>query len=234
MNFIKEIIKCQDPKNSYNIDRNYKVVKVTVSKGSEKYNDILKKSKTLAGLVNSGAANESSYSRDELRKITDAFAGLLSEFAWRDFLNESIINVASFTEFDDASNQIDIVLTKGDKIEVRSSTVRKGVKFAICNSMYNFKNIGPYSNYIKPGEIIKDFYCGVLFETQKDDLLNVDEIVFYLVGSSTWDMMLKLGKDKALNAYDAISIQPGNYRVVQYKDTLDVEQFIDYLKNIGY
>jgi hypothetical protein len=46
--------------------------------------------------------------------------------------------------------------------------------------------------------------------------------------------MLKLGKDKSLNAYDAIAIQPGNYRVVQYKDTLDVEQFIGHLKNIGY
>lgn len=234
MNFTKEIIKCQDPRNSYNIDRDYKVVRVSVSKGSDKYNDILKKSKTLAGLVNSGAANESAYSRDDLRKLTDAFAGLLSEYAWRDFLNLNIVNIASFTAFEAASNQIDIVLSKGDKIEVRSSTVRKGVKFAICNSMYNFKNIGPYSNYIKPGEIIKDFYCGVLFETQKDDLLNVDDIVFYLVGSSTWDMMLKLGKDKALNAYDAISIQPGNYRVVQYKDTLDVEQLIGYLKNIGY
>ena len=234
MNFKKQIIKCQDPINSNNIDRDYKVVRVSVSKGSDKYNDILRKSKTLAGVVNSGAANESAYSRDDLRKLTDAFAGLLSEYAWRDFLNKNIVNIASFTEFKAASNQIDIVLAKGDKIEVRSSTVRKGVKFAICNSMYNFKNIGPYSNYIKPGEIIKDFYCGVLFETQKDDLLNANEIVFYLVGSSTWDMMLKIGKDKALNAYDAISIQPGIYRVIEYKNTLDVEQLIGYLKDIGY
>ena len=40
--------------------------------------------------------------QDDLRKLTDAFAGLLSEYAWRDFLNENIVNIASFTEFEAA------------------------------------------------------------------------------------------------------------------------------------
>lgn len=234
MNFTQEIIACQNPKNNFYIDKNYHVVKVTVSKNSKKYDEILASATELAGLVNAGAANESAHTRNDLRKLTDSFAGLLSEYAWRDYLNTKTSGIASFTKFDEAQNQIDIILANGEKIEVRSSTVRKGVKFAICSSMYNFKNIGPYSNAIKPGEIVKDFYCGVLFETQKDELLDVVEIVFYLVGSSTWKMMMDIGKDSQLNAYDAISLQPGNYRIIQYKDTLDVQEFINHLKTLGY
>lgn len=234
MVFTKEIINCQDPKDNYNINREYKVVKVTVAKDTIDYNNILGQAKKLAGLVNSGAANESAFSRDEKRRLVDSFAGLLSEYGWRDFINDNYPDIASFTDFVEASDQVDIQLKKGEKIEVRSSTVRKGVKFAICNSTYNFKNIGPYSNAIKPGEIVKDYYCGVLFETQKDQLLDSDEIVFYLVGSSTWKMMVEIGYDTDLNAWDANSLQPGKYRVIQYKNTLDVDQLMQLIKSTGY
>ena len=234
MIFQKKLIKCQDPENQLNILRDFGAIKITVKKDSESYKDIFKKAKSLSLEVSSASAKESALSRNEKRLITDSFGGLLAEKGWLEYINSRFDDIATETQFQSASNQIDIKLTNGELIEVRSSFIRNGVKFGICNKLYNFKNIGPYSNSIKIGEIQKDLYCGVLFETSKGNLLDDDEVIFWLVGSSTWDMMINLGIDTELNADDVIALSPGKYKVVYYKDSMDLMQFNEYLVSKGY
>lgn len=234
MNFEKILIDCQDPKDNFNIIRKFATVKIAISKGSEVYKTLLAEAKKLSLNVSSGAANESALSRDDERKLIDSFGGLLAEKGWEDYINSRFDNIASSTPFTVASKQIDIKLTNGELLEVRSSFIRNGVKFGICSKSYNFKNIGPYSNSIKPSEMQKNMYCGVLFETQKTNILSANEIIFYLVGSSTWDMMLKIGVDTELNAWDAIALAPGKYKVVYYKDSMDLIQLNDYIESLGY
>lgn len=234
MNFEKILIDCQDPKNRYNIVRKFATVKIIVLKNSVVYKSLLAEAKKLSLNVSSGAANESALSRDDERKLVDSFGGLLAEKGWVEYINSRFANIASPTPYSVASKQIDIILTNGELLEVRSSYIQNGVKFGICNESFNFKNIGPYSNSIKPGELQKNIYCGVLFETQKTNILSAEEIVFYLVGSSTWDMMLNIGIDTELNAKDAIALEPGKYKVVYYKDSMDLVQFNNYIKSLGY
>jgi len=119
-------------------------------------------------------------------------------------------------------------------IEIRSSFVKNGVKFAICNGRYNFKNIGPYSNTVKPGEVQKNLYLAVLFNTPKDELLQGDRINFTLIGGSTWQMMVNIGYDDPLEPKDALVPIKSRYRVIQMKDVLDVEQVINNIASLGY
>src|SRR5690606_2371300 len=118
---------------------------------------------------------------------------VLAEEGWKQFINSYFNKIAHSTQFTSAAHQIDIMLENGELAEVRSSFPRNGVKFALCSYRYNFKNIGPYSNSVKPGEIQKHFYLGVLFNTKKHLLLDSKEVVFTLVGGSTWQMMVTKG-----------------------------------------
>lgn len=234
MELEKTLIECQVPQDNTNISRDFLTIKVSLKRGEELYNQLFNKAKELSNCVSSAAANESTFSRDDNRKIIDSFGGLIAEKAWEKYINQSFGEIAFPTEFLDASKQIDIKLTNDFLIEVRSSFIRNGVKFGICNDRYNFKNIGPYSNSVKPDEIQKNIYCGVLFETKKDELLTTDRIICYLVGSSTWDMMIEIGIDTRLNARDAIALSPGNYKVVLYKYSMDINQFDAHLIDLGY
>ena len=128
----------------------------------------------------------------------------------------------------------DIKLQNGEKLEVRSSFPRNGVKFGICNNKFNFKNIGPYSNSVKPGEVQKDFYLAVLFDTPKKDLLDVDEIKFSLIGGSTWEMMMTIGYDDPLIPYDDLVPIESTYKVIALKNVLDTTQLITAISNLGY
>ena len=105
------------------------------------------------------------------------------------FLNSTFGEIASATPFTGASGQIDILLSKNQRIEVRSSFPRHGVKFAICNDRYNFRIIGAYSNLYKLGEVKKDLYTSVLFDTQKSDILSDKVVNFSLIGGATSDIV---------------------------------------------
>src|SRR5690606_1457817 len=116
-----------------------------------------------------------------------------------------------------------------------SSCPRNGVKFALCNTSANFKNIGPYSNSIKPGEVQKNLYLAVLFDTQKADLLTAETVTFSLVGGSTWDMMVNRGVNVALTPWDDDSFAVrSTYRVVYLNNALDATQVINAIKQLGY
>lgn len=229
-----ETIYCQDPQNQNYIDAHRVVIRCSVKKTSAEYNTYLETAKQLALKVNPAAANYSDVSRGSTRKQQDAFGGVLAEQGWLKYINNTFGDIASPTPFMEANGQIDIKLSQGQTIEVRSSFPRNGVKFAVCHSYHNFKNIGPYSNSVKPGEVQKNFYACVLFETNKEQILDEDEIVFYLIGGSTWEMMMTKGQDLNLQAEGVFSNVRSTYRVVYVKDALDITEFEKTMIQLGY
>ncbi len=235
MEINRETIECQNPPNQSYSKRSFYILRCVLKKGSDEYKDILSRAEQLAKIVNKGAANQSEYERNYSRRIIDSFGGLCAEYGWEKAINAVFGEIASPTPFTDASIQIDIQLSNGEKLEVRSSFPYKGVKFAICNNYANFKNIGPYSNSIKPGEIQKNFYLCVLFDTQKKDLLTADEVVFSLVGGSTWDMMIQYGINTSLTPYDDDSFAvKSNYKVIKLSEALDARGIFKEIENVGY
>jgi len=152
MNFYPATVTCNIPRQSSYIEREFKIIQCTLTKGEEDYNKLIETSEQLAKDLNAGAANNSAYLRNSQRRKMDAFGGLCAEYGWEKYINSVFNEIASPTPFTNASRQIDIQLSNGETIEVRSSFPYKGVKFALCNKTANFKNIGPYSNSIKKGE----------------------------------------------------------------------------------
>lgn len=228
-------VNCQAPANTSYINRVFNIIQCTLQRGTPEYNDLLERAEQLARLVNAGAANNSEYERNLQRRRIDSFGGLCAEYGWEKYINSILGNIASPTPFTDASVQIDIQLLNGERIEVRSSFPYKGVKFALCNDAANFKNIGPYSNSIKPGEVQKNLYLAVLFDTQKQQLLTADTITFSLVGGSTWDMMVRVGQNVTLTPWDDDSFAVrSTYRVVYLKNALDAPQVIEAISALGY
>jgi len=234
MRFSQLAINCQQPLDGYNVSRVFNLIECSIEKGSDEYNKCIAKAHELAELVNTAAANNAELSRLPKRRANDAIMGVLAEEGWLQFINSRFSKIASYTPFDDPHAQIDIQLNKGQMIEIRSSFVKNGVKFAICNGRYNFKNIGPYSNTVKPGEVQKNLYLAVLFNTPKDELLQGDRINFTLIGGSTWQMMVNIGYDDPLEPKDALVPIKSRYRVIQMKDVLDVEQVINNIASLGY
>ena len=146
------------------------------------------------------------------------------------FVRENFgVDAVSFTEFNDVSNQIDLLLKNGKSMEVRSSFPRNGIKFAICNERYNFKNICKYDNLYKPSEVTKDFFASVLFETPKFKLSSSEEIIFYLIGGSTRDMMLTKSFESDLVAEDDLTEKRTRYKVIKLSNALDMAGFDNYL-----
>lgn len=228
-------IDCQTPVDNKYCSRIFNIVECRIEKNSDRYNQILANANELAQKVNSGAANNSEYARNLERRLIDSFGGLLAEQGWELYINSIFGEIASPTPFLDASVQIDIQLTNGEKLEVRSSFPYKGVKFALCNNAANFKNIGPYANSIKPGEIQKNMYLAVLFDTPKKQLLIEDTIVFSLVCGSTWNMMVQNGTNVTLAPWDDDSFAlKSNYRVIFLKDALDSLQVLDSIEVLNY
>lgn len=138
---------------------------------------------------------------------------MLAEFIWLDFIIHHDIK-CEVTEFSEANNQIDILLTDSNKaIEVRSSFPRNGLKFALCHERFQFDVIGLYVNDCKPGEIKKDFYVRTLFPFVSNELikrLKEDNFTVYLTGGSTWEMM---GDDSISHDKDFIPEGEINYNV---------------------
>lgn len=238
MPFLYEKISCQTPKDPQNIDRNYLVVKAEFKKNERNLVKFKEKAWDLAKKVNPHKANDSLNVRDKERLILDAMGGVLSEAAWYYYINKVFgDNTVSFTEFNDVTAQIDLKLNNGKTIEIRSSFPRNGIKFAICNERYNFKNICKYSNLYKPSEIDKDFFGCVLFQTPKDKLIDKEsKIILYLIGGSTKTMMKddKISFIASLVAEDDITQEKTKYRVVKLRYALDMEGFNQYMIGMGY
>ena len=227
-------INCQEPPCSINIKRVHWIAQCEVQKGNEDYLIWLQRAKTLASRVNKAAANTSTEERNEDRLILDAFGGVLAEEGWINLINHHFGVITRSAPFISAAQQIDIELEQGERIEIRSSFPRNGVKFAICNSRSNFKNIGPYSNTVKPGEIQKHLYLGVLFDTSKSSLLDEKTIKFSLVGGSTWKMMAQEGLNGNLMPDGSAGEVDTNYRYIPWNAALDVLGVRKAIEALGY
>ncbi len=225
----RKIIDCQSPADETFYQRKFTIVRCVLKKGELDYEGAVSAAKEMARSTSSGYANDSAYRREIQRKEIDAFSGIITEKGWELFLNYLFGPVAAPTPFVDINKQIDIRLSSAKVIEVRSSFVRNGVKFGLCSERHNFRNIGPYQNSIKPGEIQKDYYCGALITSEKSKLLDLETVEFYLVGSSTWEMMMTIGHEVTLSEDNHPLLTPGNYRVIEYINTLDVGQFVNHL-----
>ncbi|WP_416188886.1 hypothetical protein ACM67B_06005 [Neisseria sp. CCUG17229] len=237
MPFIYEKICCQTPHNFNHVARDYVVVKAIFNNSNSQLERVRKKAWSLAASVNPYKANNATQPRERERLILDALGGVLAEEAWLYYLLRRYgKNAASFTPFNGANGQIDIVLDNGKSIEIRSSFPRNGIKFAICHERYNFKNICKYENLYKPSEADKDFFGCVLFETPKEKLNSDNEIVLYLIGGSTKAMMLdpSLSFRNALVAEGDLTEQKTDYQVVYLKDALDMIGFEEYMASMGY
>ena len=227
-------VNCQMPPASHNIGRRFTLIRCLVKKGTDEYQDFLEKAKKLAGDVNPGSANASDTQRNSNTLLLDALGGILAEEGWLAFINNFYGPIASPTPFLSAHGQIDIKLSGGQLIEVRSSFPRNGVKFAVCHETYNFKVIGNYQNLYKPGEVPKDFYSSVLFETKKADLLTAETIDFTLIGGATRQMMLDQGEIRDLVAEGDLTNSVTRYQTLLIKDCLDSRGFATLMKAWGY
>lgn len=236
MLFSYEIIDCQNPKDTKNIKRKYKIIKSIFKNKIDEALKYYQKAWNLAKQVNPHKANDSISSRDKERLTLDALGGILAEYGWFYYIKRNFGDIVSFTEFKSSIGQIDLLLNNGKTIEVRSSFPRNGIKFAICNERYNFKNICKYHNLYKPDEMDKDFFACVLFETQKNQMSNADEIIFYLIGGSTRKMMLDdtIAYIDDLVAEDDFVQQKTYYKVIKLYDALDIDGFENYMMGLGY
>ena len=201
---------------------------------------LLKSASRLAQSVYAGAANNPLQKRKQQRLLANAAAGLLAEFCWKKYINSVAGTlIANYAEFESAATQTDLVVTKtGKRIEVRSSFPRNKISFALCHPRYEFDILGPYSNSLKPGEILKDFYLRTLYHIPQDstflDLIKKDSFPIFLTGGATWEMMTnnRFSKNKDLLPEDTLSMQPmqkATYRVVPFSKALDTNEMIKLL-----
>lgn len=204
---------------------------------------ILERAEKLAKAVNPHSANNPAKIRTQSNLVVNNFIGMISEYAWKYFINLSAIDITvTETEMKDVANQIDLIqIRTGKTIEVRSSFVTNGISFAIFNQK-GFDIIGPYINDIyKLSEIEKDFYLRTLiqydnkriqnfFEYFKNNVLNI-----YLVGGATKEMMSdeNLFIIKHMKAGEIIgnrdSINVTTYKaipIIKAKDAIQIKECI--------
>lgn len=192
---------------------------------------LITEAESLSNKVHAGYANNSLNKRNTVTIRANCYAGVISEYFWRYYLNIDGVFVKE-TKFEGAASQIDIeVISNSKKIEVRSSFPRNGVEFAICHPKYQFDILGPYHNEYKPSEIQKDYYVRTFFPLKfpSEILMAVkrERFLLYLVGGATWDMMWdgKISKEKSLIPEDNINIQnETSYRVVPMSYALDCDE----------
>ena len=210
-------------------------MKCELQKDDEKYRFYQERAWDLAKRVNPHKANDSISERDKNRLILDALGGVLAEYGWYNYIKSTYGDIVKFTEFKTALKQIDLLLSNNKSLEVRASFPRNGVKFAVCNMRYNFKSICKYDNLYKPNEIDKDFFASVLFETRKEEMLNSDSIIFYLIGGSTREMMenTSISFIDNLIAEDDLTKEKTSYKVICLYNALDIDGFEDYMEKMG-
>jgi len=227
-------INCKDNRYAYyNIDRVYSLAQVIFNKDLEEDKEhldhIYEYGIELAQRVNPAAASDSIQRRERERLQIDGVSGFLVEWSWLYFLNDLHgDDFVRFIEFSDATNQIDLLITKYNKrIEVRSSNVRNGVKFGLCNRRHQFHIVGPYRNLVKPGEEGKDFYVMVLYPVVKErwfsDFFDLDIVTVDLTCGATWEMMddEEIYKWESLESrYQRSSIK-SEYRAIPFGKSLD-------------
>lgn len=243
MNF--EILEINGNKGQYargNFDITYDIVKVTFNRNNdndlELLEEIYNKGKELSNLVCANAANEGNRVRNERTLEINAISGILAEYAWKEYINyRAGEDIVDFTECVDHREQIDLQILDTDiTIEVRSSFVRNGLQFALCNRRYRFDILGPYTNIYKPNEIFKDFYLRVLYPYQPSEFnknFEKDKVEVYLTCGATLEMMQDedIFEYKDLTPAESLINVESEYRVIPLERSLDTIDIIQKILN---
>lgn len=227
---------------NYNFDRSYNIVKVTFDKNNiydfNLLQQIYNKGIGLSKLVCANAANEGNRVRNERTLEINAISGTLAEYAWKEYINyRAGRNIVDFTNYVDPREQIDLQIINTDiKIEVRSSFVRNGLQFALCNQRHRFDVLGPYTNIYKPNETFKDFYVRVLYPFDSDNFytfFNGQKVEVYLTCGATLAMMqnINIYVNKDLTPAEALIDVESNYRVIPFERSLDTIEITQNILN---
>ncbi|MBI9008449.1 MAG: hypothetical protein JEZ05_00330 [Tenericutes bacterium] len=234
MNYESLVIDCT--KVFQGITKSYNMVKVRFDRRNEEDLAILQaietEAKKLAPSVNKQAASETEKTRDTETLYANALAGMLSEHAWKHYLNSGVLQngvTVSSTESKTSINQIDLLSSNGKTIEVRSSGVKNGIKFALCNSEHMFDILGPYTNGVKPTAIYKDIYLRTLFNYDLSKLVTIFKeniIIVYLLGGATKSMMQDptVYEIKSMKKDDPNGPEGSEYYSIKYSKALDTIQ----------
>lgn len=188
--------------------------------------------------LNLGQANTSE-KRDPNMVEIDNLSGMIAEEACETVLKWQFGENNIIKPYAESSiNQIDLQLSTGRTIEVRSSCVRNGIDFAVFakndvegDEQY-FDVIGPYSNGYKPGEYLKDYYMRVLYWCDKKkfmDLFQSPSVQLFITGGATNAMMCDTNyfqKKHLVPAGGQVQVE-SDYRVVPLGKSLDAKQFIE-------
>lgn len=204
-------------------------------------NKIANEGNILANSVNDMAANDSTTIRSKERKLSNAIAGVLAEYCWKNFLNTvSLKLLVKETVFDTSASQIDLkTIDTNQTIEVRSSFPRNGIHFAICHNKYEFDILGPYSNNYKPTEPQKDFYLRTLYHIPTPisflEEYKKDSFTVYLTGGATWKMIAddKIAIEKSLVPEDDFGNTEieSTFRVIPFSKALDCNEIYKIIKD---
>lgn len=233
-------IDCAKCASFKSINRSYKVALVRLDLRNNQFDQaifykIKRQGAELSKKVNPNQANNSTEPRDKKRLLINATAGILAEYVWKLFLN-SFHHPNNFVEVPepiDVRNQIDLnTVGKNKKLEIRSSFVKNGIKFALCHESQYFDVIGPYHNSYKPNEPQKDFYLRTLFPFESDIFFQQQQMDIYLTGGATWEMMCdeNLYKIKDCKPEDVFFSVKSSYRVIPMEKSLDIEELFKELE----
>lgn len=153
--------------------------------------------------------------------------------------NQNVVN--ALNAYFEYVPEKDIKLASGATIEVRSSCVKNGLKFALFKVNQEHKQyidvVGPYYNKAyKSYENMKDFYMRVIYvgETASvySSIMNGSDAVLYITGGATKEMLHDIGYRKYMTApADSRASKKGNYLVVQMSDSFSYQEFIEQLEN---
>lgn len=222
--------------------QNFECLKVVISADDPFLGEVRQKAGSINNRLNSFSASSGIIRSDETVSA-DNLLGLIAEHACYKVLQnelgcQNVIKPQSNSSYD----QIDIQLTSGDTIEVRSSCIRNGLKFALFSvdrktSRQYIDVIGPYyNNAYKQYENSKDFYMRVIYIGETASVFSRisagEEIVLYITGGATKEMFDKIGYRKYMTSpADSRAQQKGIYLVVQMSDNLDYSEFIKQLES---
>ncbi|MGB4588967.1 MAG: hypothetical protein WBI17_07000 [Clostridiaceae bacterium] len=243
MSNINEILRINNLPDNLKTSRvDFRCVEIQISTNSTFLKNIQSYAEDIEKKLNKGQANSSEERSEKTVKI-DNLAGLIAEMACKNVLEWRYGKNMIFGQLNDNSkNQIDIMLSNNKTIEVRSSFVKNGIDFALfakdnksARSQY-FDVIGPYTNYYKHGEILKDYYMRVLYEGNKENFLKkLDEskISLFITGGATTAMM----EDN--NFYQIKHLIPAggqvqfesDYRVIPLSMSFDAKEFFSVLES---
>lgn len=235
--------------NPYNKEcgarRFFTCLEVRIPKNGEFIRDILRQASIIEPKLNKGKANDST-PRDAKTVAQDNLAGLIAENTCRRILEcrygVEVIDQSAST--DSSIDQIDIKLSNGKTIEVRSSGIRNGLEFAIFSTNAKTKTsyidvIGPYFNDYKPCETPKDYYLRPIYTFDLKDFNKYfaasDTITLFILGGATRRMMNDDGTYVVKKFYpDGFErFVPKNatkYRAVPMLNALDACQFLEVLE----